>query len=240
MSVTSVLSDSLLLCVSLELDGESTETETVSDPSVHEFLRLGVQSNRRRGAALPWFFTATRFLVIIANRTLKHQKKLGDFGFDGHRWSSQDRIWRKISPWLFDRETVDSKHLPQCILGAVDNVLLLLVIQLLLDDVLTQVEHHLQGEPHWCIMGDIKRAADTQSTGAEHTSFMVKTSFVAPACWSKLWNSTFGLTWTHRREMVKQEIVKNSWERRGSWCHSPVCRHQRCLCWALCRLTSLR
>lgn len=36
------------------------------------------------------------------------------------------------------------------------------------------------------------------------TSFMVKTSFVAPACCSKLWNSTFGLTWTHRQEILSQ------------------------------------
>lgn len=49
-----------------------------------------------------------------------------------------------LSPWLFNRKAVDSQYLPQCVLGTVDDVLLLLVVQLLLDDVLTQVEHHLQ------------------------------------------------------------------------------------------------
>lgn len=48
------------------------------------------------------------------------------------------------SPRLLHREAVDSQHLPQCILGAVHNVLLRLVVQLLLHDVLTKVEHHLQ------------------------------------------------------------------------------------------------
>lgn len=43
-------------------------------------------------------------------------------------------------------------------MGAVDNVLLLLVVQLLLDDVLAQVEHHLRGgERHRCMMGDETR-----------------------------------------------------------------------------------
>lgn len=49
-----------------------------------------------------------------------------------------------LSPWLFNREAVDPQNPPQCILGAVDDVLLLLVVQLLQDDVLTQVEHHLR------------------------------------------------------------------------------------------------
>lgn len=53
------------------------------------------------------------------------------------------------SPRLLHRETVDSQHPPQCILGAVHNVLLGLVVQLLLHDVLAQVEHHLQVE-HNC------------------------------------------------------------------------------------------
>lgn len=48
------------------------------------------------------------------------------------------------SPRLFHGEAVDSQHTAQSILGAVDDVLLLLVVQLLLDDVLTQVEHYLQ------------------------------------------------------------------------------------------------
>lgn len=54
------------------------------------------------------------------------------------------------SPRLFNRETVESQHLPQCILGTVDDVLLLLVVQLLLHDVLTEVEHHLKedGQMH--------------------------------------------------------------------------------------------
>lgn len=70
----------------------------------------------------------------------------------------------QISPRLFNREAVDSQHPPQCILGAVDDVLLLLVIQLLLDDVLTQVEHHLQGDTHHrCIMGEMQSAADAAS-----------------------------------------------------------------------------
>lgn len=48
------------------------------------------------------------------------------------------------SPWLFDREAVDAQHSAQSVLSAVHHVLLLLVVQLLLDDVLTQVEHHLE------------------------------------------------------------------------------------------------
>lgn len=57
-----------------------------------------------------------------------------------------------LSPWLSNREAVDSQHPPQRILGTVDDVLLLLVVQLLLDDVLTQVEHDLQKEHNRCIM----------------------------------------------------------------------------------------
>lgn len=53
-------------------------------------------------------------------------------------------LLRLFSPRLFNREAVDSQHPPQCILGAVDDVLLLLVVQLLLHDVLTEVKHHLQ------------------------------------------------------------------------------------------------
>lgn len=48
------------------------------------------------------------------------------------------------SPWLFDREAVEAQDPSQRVLGAVDDVLLLLVVQLLLHDVLAQVEHHLQ------------------------------------------------------------------------------------------------
>lgn len=59
-----------------------------------------------------------------------------------------------ISPRLFDGEAVNSQNPAQLIVGAVDDVLLLLIIQLLLDDVLAQVEHHLQGETHSCMMGD--------------------------------------------------------------------------------------
>lgn len=33
-------------------------------------------SQRETSVALPWLFTATRFLVIIANRTLKHKQFL--------------------------------------------------------------------------------------------------------------------------------------------------------------------
>lgn len=51
-----------------------------------------------------------------------------------------------LSPWLSNREAVDPQHPPQRVLGAVDDVLLLLVVQLLLDDVLTQVEHDLKKE----------------------------------------------------------------------------------------------
>lgn len=50
------------------------------------------------------------------------------------------------SPRLLHREAVDSQHSPQCILGAVYNVLLRLIVQLLLHDVLTEVEHYLQAE----------------------------------------------------------------------------------------------
>lgn len=49
----------------------------------------------------------------------------------------------EILPWFFDGEAVDSQHPAQFIVGAVNNVLLVLIIQLLLDDVLAQVEHHL-------------------------------------------------------------------------------------------------
>lgn len=49
------------------------------------------------------------------------------------------------SPRLFDGEAVDSQHPAQFVVGAVDDVLLLLIVQLLLDDVLAQVEHHLRG-----------------------------------------------------------------------------------------------
>lgn len=59
-----------------------------------------------------------------------------------------------VSPWLLDGEAVDSQHPAQFVVGAVDHVLLLLIVQLLLDDVLAQVEHHLQGEHRSCIMGD--------------------------------------------------------------------------------------
>lgn len=47
------------------------------------------------------------------------------------------------SPGFFDGEAVDSENPAQFIVGAMDNVLLLLIIQLLLDDILAQVEHHL-------------------------------------------------------------------------------------------------
>ena len=116
-------------------------------------------SQRERRAVSPSVFTATRFLVIIANRTLK-QKHVSDFNirvFAYFSFQSTEALnyrrklkepwyWIWTSPWLFNGEAVDSQHPPQCILGAVDDVLLLLVVQLLLDDVLTQVEHHLQGE----------------------------------------------------------------------------------------------
>lgn len=77
----------------------------------------------------------------------------------------QDRNRIKFSLWLFNREAVDSQHPPQCILGAVYDVLLPLVIQLLLHDVLPQIEHHLQGDHHRCIMGKNEPAADKGLNG---------------------------------------------------------------------------
>lgn len=52
------------------------------------------------------------------------------------------------SPRFFHRESFDSQDAAQRVLGAVHDVLLLLVEQLLLDDVLAQVEHHL-ATAHW-------------------------------------------------------------------------------------------
>lgn len=80
----------------------------------------------------------------------------------GSSWPSQTEVWRtevvlvcstirswqikgsSDSPRLFDREAVNAQDSAQSVLGTVHHVLLLLVVQLLLDDVLTQVEHHLQ------------------------------------------------------------------------------------------------
>lgn len=89
----------------------------------------------------PWFFTATRFFMIVANKTLKQKQSLLSFRWRWNFIGTSDES--EISPRLFDGEAVDSQNPAQFIVGAVDDVLLLLVIQLLLDDVLAQVEHHL-------------------------------------------------------------------------------------------------
>lgn len=45
---------------------------------------------------------------------------------------------------------------------------------------------------------------------ARHTSFMVKTSLMAPACWSKRWNSMLGRTWKSRQEAASQDTTMES------------------------------
>lgn len=102
---------------------------------------------------LPLLFTATRFLVIIANRTLKQAwrrfKRLSlTFGSSWENMQvlvSPGSLWPAHSPRFFHGEAVDSQNPAQSVLSAVHHVLLLLVIQLLLHDVPTEVEHHLQG-----------------------------------------------------------------------------------------------
>lgn len=91
--------------------------------------------------------------MIIANKTLKQTQCV----VETLMWELDQTDETDVSPRLFDGEAVDSQHPAQFVVGAVDNVLLLLIVQLLLDDVLAQVEHHLQGERHSCMMGDETR-----------------------------------------------------------------------------------
>lgn len=67
-----------------------------------------------------------------------------------------------ISPRLLDGEAVHSQDAAQFVVGAVDDVLLLLVVQLLLDDVLAQVEHHLWGTASQLHDGRLRGAADAR------------------------------------------------------------------------------
>lgn len=90
--------------------------------------------------------------MIVANKTLKHEQRFLSFRCGCNFIGTSHQT--KISPRLFDGEAVDSQNPAQFIVGAVDDVLLLLVVQLLLDDVLAQVEHHLRGQTHSCMMGD--------------------------------------------------------------------------------------
>lgn len=72
------------------------------------------------------------------------------------------------------------------------------------------------------------------------TSFMVKTSLVAPACCSKVWNSTFGLTWTHtnRKTLDQNSDVRTASKEVSDSLHSLVCCRQWRWRWPPCQLTS--
>lgn len=77
----------------------------------------------------------------MANKTLKHKQVLVPKQQKIHVGEETDAD----SPRFFHREAVDSQNPAKGVLSAVDDVLLVLVVQLPLHDVATQVEHDLEG-----------------------------------------------------------------------------------------------